>query len=589
MMKYHLVLASLFFCTLIFVQNASAATINPKSIDSATVKITKSGVLQPTGNVQSASLTLYIAQEGQQDISVAPSDWEYVDDASGNRMVRLHFKDISQPQTYSVVQVVKSAGQRLDTEAVLDADAEYTAETSGAQITPNISASAYPFERTLEGVAGMTAWVHKYMTYDRSLFGMNKPSDWVLANRHGVCVEYSNLLAAMLRSKGIAARYASGYAYSSEDRGLIAHAWIEVLAGGRWVSFDPTWLEGGLLDATHVKTSASMDGIEKETLSYFGSGGLQWNKNPDVAELVDYAAANDSSIRIDAPETVPLEGGGYIKATLFSQGCSMVQLRASSCSDSKGGRLLDIEGGTKDLWLCGSASTLWSFTNSLSGGYMYECPVVVYDQSGAKAEGVVSIAGHAEGAQPAISGPDSAGVNRPFKITTSRGLLFSTELGEGVSPWTLTLKSPGTYNFYAYSNGMLAHKTVDIRATEEFELAASAPAQVNQSTPFLITATLKNIGGTAKAAIIKAVFGNQTQERQASIDAGETRQFVFNFTAYEAGAAKYVVSALSDSYTGYSGSMDVIPASEAPKGLLESILAALQDFVSWLADLFGAK
>ncbi len=591
MMKYNLILPAFFACLLLISQPAYAASINPKEITSATVKITSSGMLVPSGSVQSASLTLYIAQDGGQNVSVTPSDWEFVNDANGNRMVRMHFKDLSQPQSYSVTQTVKTVSQRLDNEAPLDGDAEYTAETSGAQITPNISASAYPFERTLAGVAGMSAWVHDYMTYDKSLFGMNKPSDWVLSNRRGVCVEYSNLLAAMLRSRGIAARYASGYAYSNEDNGLIAHAWLEVLAGGRWVGFDPTWLEGGFIDATHVKTSVSLDGVEKKTLTYMGTGGtVQLNDNPDSAELLEYATANETAISLEAPQNVPLEGGGYIKATVSGHGCRIAQLKALSCTDNRRKSLISIQGGDRDIWFCGSASVFWAFTNSLPGGYTYNCPVLVYDQSGAEAEKAISISGSASGVQPTISGPDSAGVSRSFTIQASAGsTLFSTELGEGSSPWTLALKSPGAYNFYAYGGGMLAHKAVSVSASEEFELSASAPAQANQSTPFLVTASLKNIGGTAKAVTVKATFGNQSQEQQASLGAGESRQFEFNFTAYDAGDAKYMVSALSDSYTGYSGSIYAIPAPEKPKGMLDAILEALQGFLDWLMDILRLK
>ncbi|MBM3304227.1 MAG: transglutaminase domain-containing protein, partial [Candidatus Aenigmarchaeota archaeon] len=517
-------------------------------------------------------------------------------------------------RAYSLVQVVKTSAQPLGADAALDSGSEYTAETSGAQITANISATAYPFPRTLAGVAGMASWVHGYLTYDRSVFGLNKPSDWVLASRRGVCVEYSNLLAAMLRSKGIAARYANGYAYSTEDNSLIGHEWIEVgLAAstespafgehrdsclgcsaaepsGAWVGFDPTWLEGGFIDATHMKTSISKDGVEKETLSYLGNGDLDWQKNPESVELLNYSAGYSTAISIEAPQSLPLAGGGYVKATISYQGCTMAQLRVSSCTNQAGREILHVQGGTRNLWLCGSATAFWAFTTSLAGGYAYSCPVLAYDQSGAEAERTISISGGAAGQQPAISGPDSAGVNKPFTIQTSPGSrLFSTELGEGTSPWTLTLMEPGTYHFYAYANGQLAQKPVEVRSVEEFELTAAAPASVNQTRSFIISAALRNIGSSAKAVTLKAVFGNQTQEQQASIDAGQSQTFAFNLTAYDAGTIRYTISAMSDSYTGYSGVIDVIPAPPAPKGILDLILDALKGMMDWLAGLFGAK
>jgi len=611
-MKHAFVFVAIFaLFSLVLIQPAMAA-INPKAVDSATIRITKGGTLTPSGSIQSASLSLYIAQEGpclpqqtksqcQQSIEVSPSDWEYASDASGNRMVMIHFKDLSQTQSYSVVQVIKTSALRLDAETSLDGDAAYSAETSGAQITPNISAAAYPFERTLSGVAEMAAWVHGYVKYDTSVFGLNEPSDWVMANKRGVCVEFSNLLAAMLRSRGIATRYVNGYAYSIEDNSLIGHEWVEVLAGGTggsaadaassWVGFDPTWLEGGFIDATHVRTSVSKDGIQKETLSYLGNGNIDWKKNPepDYVELLDYSTDNGTIIAVEAPQNLPLAGGGYVKATVSYPGCTMAQLRASSCTNAAGRSMLDMQGSnTRNLWLCSSASAFWAFTTALASGYTYSCPVIVYDQSGAEAEETISISGDPSGQAPTISGPDSAGVNKPFTIQASPdSKLFSTELGEAPSAvWSLTLMEPGTYNFYAYANGRLASKAVDVRYVEEFELSVGAPASVNQSMSFIVTAALRNIGAAAKAVTIKAAFGNQTLEQQTSIDAGQTRTFSFNFTAHDAGTAKYTVSALSDTYTGYSGNVNIVPAPPAPKSLIDAILDAIRGFVDWLMSFF---
>jgi hypothetical protein len=439
------------------------------------------------------------------------------------------------------------------------------------------------------------------MTYDISLFGQNRPSDWVLANRRGVCVEFSNLLAAMLRSKNIPVRYANGYAYSTQDSSLIGHAWVEVLAGGTggsaadaassWVGFDPTWLEGGLIDATHVKTSSSTDGVEKETLTYLGNGDVQWQKNPDATNLLEYTTDNSTSISLEAPANLPLTGGGYLKAALSYSGCRMTQLSVSSCTGRSGDNVLAVQGSEpRNVWLCGSGNAIWAFTTALAGGYTYSCPVLVYDQSGAEAEKEIQISGEPQGAAPSITGPDSVAVNRPFTLQASQGsMFFSPDFGEGPNQWTLTLSSPGTYDFYAYSNGQLASKYVVVSSVQEFELTASAPASVNQSMAFLVTASLKNIGSLSKAVTARAVFGNQTLEQQANIDAGQTTALTFNFTAYDAGTMKYTVSALSDTYAGYSGSIYVIPAPLAPKGIIDTIMEAIKGFIDWLMGLFRTK
>lgn len=66
--------------------------------------------------------------------------------------------------------------------------------------------------------------------------------------RHGYCTYYASAMAVMARSLGIPARVAVGYATGEYDeaagaylvREADAHAWPELLIGGRWLPFEPT-------------------------------------------------------------------------------------------------------------------------------------------------------------------------------------------------------------------------------------------------------------------------------------------------------------------------------------------------------------
>jgi transglutaminase-like putative cysteine protease len=86
----------------------------------------------------------------------------------------------------------------------------------------------------------------------------------LLAAGAGVCQDFVHLSLVLLRRRGIAARYVSGYLWSaSEEDGtesveVDTHAWLEALlpgAGGKaepvWVSADPT--NRRLAGETHVK------------------------------------------------------------------------------------------------------------------------------------------------------------------------------------------------------------------------------------------------------------------------------------------------------------------------------------------------
>jgi transglutaminase-like putative cysteine protease len=79
----------------------------------------------------------------------------------------------------------------------------------------------------------------------------------------GVCQDFAHLALIMLRRRGIAARYVSGYLFTAHDGDqdsaeVDTHAWVEALlpAAGpagehAWVGADPT--NGGLTGEQHVK------------------------------------------------------------------------------------------------------------------------------------------------------------------------------------------------------------------------------------------------------------------------------------------------------------------------------------------------
>jgi transglutaminase-like putative cysteine protease len=70
----------------------------------------------------------------------------------------------------------------------------------------------------------------------------------VLENRRGVCQDFAHLMLACLRSRGLAARYVSGYLLTQPPPGQprmigadASHAWVSVFCPVLgWVDFDPT-------------------------------------------------------------------------------------------------------------------------------------------------------------------------------------------------------------------------------------------------------------------------------------------------------------------------------------------------------------
>jgi transglutaminase-like putative cysteine protease len=108
-------------------------------------------------------------------------------------------------------------------------------------------------------VMGLTAYLQKHYRYSLELGHVppgRDPVDWFLFDtKVGYCEQFATAEVLMLRSLGIPARLATGYALGDYDpilnqaivRERDAHAWVEVwFADHGWVPFDPTPGASGL-------------------------------------------------------------------------------------------------------------------------------------------------------------------------------------------------------------------------------------------------------------------------------------------------------------------------------------------------------
>ncbi len=79
------------------------------------------------------------------------------------------------------------------------------------------------------------------------------------SERRGSCRDLSWMLMNMLRFKGFATRFVSGYSYVPGMKdGHELHAWVEVLLpGAGWLAMDPTL--GLLVTEYHIPLATSFD------------------------------------------------------------------------------------------------------------------------------------------------------------------------------------------------------------------------------------------------------------------------------------------------------------------------------------------
>ncbi|MDB5979468.1 MAG: transglutaminase family protein [Pseudomonas sp.] len=113
----------------------------------------------------------------------------------------------------------------------------------------DFSADCFPVNRPLLlCVQALMEKIFDEFTFDEEATQVATPLVEVLETRRGVCQDFAHLMLACLRSRGLAARYVSGYLLTQPPPGqprLIgadaSHAWVSVFCPVLgWVDFDPT-------------------------------------------------------------------------------------------------------------------------------------------------------------------------------------------------------------------------------------------------------------------------------------------------------------------------------------------------------------
>ncbi len=134
------------------------------------------------------------------------------------------------------------------------------------------------YSKTFFSVLNETVdWVNDYVEYAkgndfRYYYLEQKSAVQTLISRKGVCDEFTNLAASILRSKKIPTRVAIGITFDGKDWGN--HAWMEVhdqnmSTRGIWIPSDATFREAGFVDATHIKMGSFDDVSNSKARCYY--------------------------------------------------------------------------------------------------------------------------------------------------------------------------------------------------------------------------------------------------------------------------------------------------------------------------------
>jgi transglutaminase-like putative cysteine protease len=132
------------------------------------------------------------------------------------------------------------------------------------------SAECFPEHRPILACAqALTEKLHRDIAYVPGATSIGTSSTEVLTTRRGVCQDFAHLMIACLRSRGLPARYVSGYLRTlppaeaeDRERRLVgdgaSHAWVSVWSPPYgWIEFDPT--NGCFAGTDHVAVAWGRD------------------------------------------------------------------------------------------------------------------------------------------------------------------------------------------------------------------------------------------------------------------------------------------------------------------------------------------
>jgi transglutaminase-like putative cysteine protease len=166
------------------------------------------------------------------------------------------------------------------------------------------SRDCFPAGRPILACAeALSSKLHAEITYAPGETSIGTPSTEVLETRRGVCQDFAHIMIACLRSRGLPARYVSGYlrtnpsALGTPDGPTLvgdgaSHAWVSVWSPPYgWIEFDPT--NGCFAGTDHVAVAWGRDFGDVSPLRGVILGGADHQLTVTVlVEPVDEDAAD---------------------------------------------------------------------------------------------------------------------------------------------------------------------------------------------------------------------------------------------------------------------------------------------------------
>lgn len=555
----------------------SAQSIDdPKLVKSISLTIDEGGSVIANTKLYEINITLTLPQEST--YLTADYSVDTVTDGQGNVLATIYQENPPNPFSYVVSTQLESRERTLASlpqeYELLSEHLRYTLPTDhvnsdspeikglAKRITAN---SSTDFER----VAKLAIWTHNYIEYDISLVGQKKDSEWVLQNKRGVCIEYASLFNALARSIGVPARYVLGVSYGERGYGWLGHAWSEVFLG-EWMPVDPTWLEVGQLDATHLAYYRSDDIDSTNTVRVKGAQGLDspiWNRP-------DFGGGRDENLNVtvhsietnEEVTTSPLlygtrglsfGGSTIVFLPVETADYRVVDLYMVDCSGSVD--VLEFDDGEKDLILEPNKQRVAAWViraNTLDPMSIYTCPITL--NSGFLEEeslGIEVQSGHKQPSFTAELKQNSVNLGETQTVyvnTVSSGFRIgfvsaedygSKDAAATRQSFTFTPESLGPQTVYVYTTegGVKELSFGVVHNADIFVQNVLVEASVPLGQQLNVAAIIANNRDQPEDVDVRLSFGDDTYVKRVRVDGTETVHAIF--TAGSIGSHQLVVRA----------------------------------------------
>lgn len=568
---------------IIFLLLSVSCFAQTKSLTESEVLISKSGTLTVDGLVNKVSLELYVPQENLEDTIVEPNNWKYTFDEYGNKMIKITWNSPNKIEKYNITFRVDNKAKYFDG---FSSDEKWLTDgltiTNKTETNEEILNIAHKDETDVEKVARLIEWIHNNIEYENSPLKTDTNSAiQTIKTRKGVCGEFSNLLASMLRSQDIPVKYIIGYAYSPEDYGeeVQAHAWLEVYVDGKWIAVDPTWMEMGFLDAAHIKFTETLDSQYSETISWKGVGEVDWNKNDLLYKFIDQERRNKRNIILEANQTSP-DDYSAVKGVVNDPICSMVTLTLSSCINQYGESVIDVKQPRRYFFNCGEKELYW-IIKPKPEFKSYICPLISYDQIQSNTTEKILITGKNKKNTINLDAPDIVSINEEFTITSMEDGLFvyGDEYKYGKELKT-SFSTPENKTFYFINNQSYGEKIIQVSDKKETKIEIKSPKNHTKGN-VTINVSIESLIDQEKGCDVKLYFDDYVQDKSINLEPFQTEKISFQVSAQETGNRMIKIVSQTDTVSSYSKNIYIYEE----KSLLDSIIDSIMNFINSFSNI----